>query len=117
MMTLAELQASKINPGVAREAYEQSSKRLEDALATKAGHEQKAFALLGGFVVIALALFSAGAGILSDDKVPVVLARPFVVAGVVYVFGASMLLWGSRISRTTYTAALTEVWRRTRLRQ
>jgi hypothetical protein len=93
MMTLAELQAAEINPDVAREAYEQSSKRLEDALTTKAGHEQKAFALLGGFIAVSLALFGAGSVFLSGEEQGDMVALPFLVAGVIQVVGACFFLW------------------------
>lgn len=59
MLTLEQLQRSNINSGVAQEAHAQAQKRLEDALATKAGHEQKAFALMAGYLTGALALFAA----------------------------------------------------------
>lgn len=85
MMTLDEIELATINPDVAREAMTQTQLRLEDALATKASHEQKAFALLTAYTTIALAVF-AGYGLLVE-KNPAI-APAFFVVGVMYTFGA-----------------------------
>jgi hypothetical protein len=87
MMTLAEIQAVTINEGVAREAYAQTEKRLEDTLATKASHEQKAFALLAAYITVAIALFT-----LSGVLVKAALIPAFVVAGGLFSVGACVSL-------------------------
>ncbi len=86
MLTLEEIQATKINEDVAREAHTQAEKRLEDALATKASHEQKAFALLRAYVAIALALLSAFGFFASSEQH--VIAPAFLFTGLLYALGA-----------------------------
>ncbi len=96
MMTLDEIKAARINPAIAREAYSQASQRLADALATKTGHEQKAFGLLTGYVTVSLALFSVF-GFLAGSENDA-LAPPFLVAGFMFVLGAAILvvsIWDS----------------------
>jgi len=87
MMTLAELQDAQINPLVAREAYEQSARRLADALDTKTAFEQKAFTLFGGYLTITLALFGAGGAIHSMPNTQH-LVIPLWLTGAVFAGGA-----------------------------
>jgi hypothetical protein len=42
-MTLEEIERSQVNLDIAREAFDQASKRLADMLDTKKAFEQKAF--------------------------------------------------------------------------
>jgi hypothetical protein len=46
-MTLEEIERSQVNLDIAREAFDQASKRLADMLDTKKAFEQKAFTLFG----------------------------------------------------------------------
>jgi len=86
MMTLTELQGAKINEGVAREAYNQAAKRLEDTIDTKKSYEQKAFTLFTGYVTVSLALFGAG-GVFYKDHGLDHLVFPFWLAGAFFVIG------------------------------
>jgi len=47
-MTLEEIERSQVNLDIAREAFDQASKRLADMLDTKKAFEQKAFTLFSG---------------------------------------------------------------------
>jgi hypothetical protein len=87
MMTLEEISASNINTTVAREAYDQASKRLGDALDTKKAHEQKAFTLFNGYVTVSLALFGVGGAILKEHG-PANLILPFWATGALFLIGA-----------------------------
>lgn len=92
MMTLGELQGISINPEVARVAYEHAEKRLTDALATKASHEQKAFALLAACVTVSLAAFGvAGIAMARTDHWES-MGLPFFFAGGAYSAGAVLAL-------------------------
>lgn len=86
MLTLEEIRTTAINPDVAREAHAQAQKRLDDTLATKAGHEQKAFALLAAYITAAVALFTVF-GVLAGGENHGI-APAFLVTGTVYVLGA-----------------------------
>jgi len=93
MMTLTDIQNANINKDVAREAYEQSTKRLDDLLDTKASHEQKAFALLAGSLTLGIALFGlVGFAISvttpSGGVIPAFLVTPFMVAGTMLIVAA-----------------------------
>ena len=87
MMTLQEIQAAQINIEVAREALTQVAQRLQDTHAVSGGHDQKAFALLAGFVAVSLGVFGAVAGLLMAGEAE--LSMPFLVAGFAYVVGAA----------------------------
>ncbi len=87
MMTLEEIRTAKINPVIAREAYEQASKRLEDTLDTKKAYEQKAFTLFSGYVTVSLALFGVGGAIFKDQGLTQ-LVTPFWISGLLYITGA-----------------------------
>ncbi len=92
MMTLEEIRNSKINPLVSREAYEQASKRLEDALDTKKAFEQKAFILFNAYIALSLALFGFGGAIFRSDTATLH-AWPFLVAGSMLLVGAALFVW------------------------
>jgi hypothetical protein len=90
MLTLEELQKATINPEVAREAHTQVQKRLEDALATKASHEQKAFALMAAYVTLALAAFT-GFGVFAKDQPE--FAPALFWTGLLFTAGAGICWW------------------------
>ena len=87
MMTLSEIQAAKVNPLIAREAYEQAAKRLADVLDTKNKYEQKAFALFSGYLTLALALFGVASAIIKDGGLNQ-LAVGLLAAGALLMAGA-----------------------------
>ena len=97
MMTLDEIKQARINPEVAREAYEHASQRLSDVLSIKEGFEQKAATLFGSYVTVALALF--GAGGITEHRVAFGLAGAFYVAGaVLFAFALRDVPYGVRAS-------------------
>ena len=91
-MTLEEIRYSKINPLVSREAYDQASKRLADALDTKKAFEQKAFILFNAYIALSLALFGVG-GTIYRGAMETMPAWPFLVAGSMLLFGAALFVW------------------------
>lgn len=91
MLKPEELQLAKINPLVAREAFDHASKRLADILDTRKSYEQKAFTLFSGYLTAALGLFAAGVALVNTDK-PLHAVLTVWVAGAVFVIGAFMLL-------------------------
>ncbi len=88
MMTLEEIGNANINLEVAREAYAQTEKRLEDTLATKASHEQKAFTLMAAYTSLAIALFAAS-GLLAVNAAHA-LTPAFCVSGLLYAIGSAV---------------------------
>jgi hypothetical protein len=91
MMTLDEIRASTINPIVVKEAHEQATKRLGDALDTKKTYEQKAFTLFSGYVTVSLALFGVGGAIFKEQGINH-LVMPFWAAGVMFILGAILFV-------------------------
>jgi F0F1-type ATP synthase assembly protein I len=91
MMTLQDIEAATINEDVAREAYTQAEKRLEDTLATKASYEQKAFTLLAAYITVAIALFTVSGlfRFLNDARG---LTPAFLIVGIIYTVGAAVSL-------------------------
>lgn len=89
MMTLEEIHVSKINPIIAKEAYDQASKRLADVLDTKKMFEQKAFILFNAYTALALALMSAAGVILKTEALRIPF-WPFLLSGLIFVAGASL---------------------------
>lgn len=92
MLTLEEIQSSKINITIAREAYEQADKRLADILETKKAFEQKAFILFNAYIALALALFGA-AGVIYRDPTISLIFWPFLLAGSLLIVGAGCFVW------------------------
>jgi hypothetical protein len=87
MMTPHEIEKAHVNPEVAREAFNQASKRLADILDTKKVFEQKAFALFSGYLTVSIALLGvAGAIYKSHGFTRMVIA--FLIAGGMLVAGA-----------------------------
>jgi hypothetical protein len=66
MMTLGQIEKSQVNLEVAREAFDQASKRLADMLDTKKAFEQKAFTLFSGYLTLSIALFGVAATLYKD---------------------------------------------------
>jgi hypothetical protein len=92
MLTLDEIQRLNINPVIVKEGVKQASERLGDALETKRGLEQKALALLAGYVTISFALFSL-AGTLGQAH-PLFYA--FIIAGCILLAGIVALFLSLR---------------------
>ena len=88
MMTLAEIESARVNPDVAREAYDQAAKRLADTLDTKKAYEQKAFTLFNAFLTLSLALFGTGGALYKDWGLDYTILSIWITAGLL-VAGAS----------------------------
>jgi hypothetical protein len=109
MLTLAELQASKINAAVAREAYIQVDRHLSDVLDVKKSFEQKATTLLGAYVTISVALFGIGGAIFKDSGVgPKV--WPFFGAGIAFIVGAWFFVAALKTGKYAAVGSTPEMW-------
>jgi hypothetical protein len=109
MLTLAELQASTINPDVAREAYVQADRHLSDLLDVKKSFEQKAATLLGAYITIAVALFGIGGAIFKDSGIgPRV--WPFFGAGTAFIIGAWFFVAALKTGRYSAVGSTPEMW-------
>jgi hypothetical protein len=86
MLTPSELQTVKINPLVAKEAFEQTEKRLEDI-----AEARRITALFSAYVTITLALVGVGGALLKNPSVLHLL--PFFGAGFVFVIGACFFMF------------------------
>lgn len=95
MLSLEEMKGVKINPDVAREAYEQAEKRLADALQTKSAFEQKAFTLFGGYTTVSFALVGVAGSMFEDDGLTRV-ALALGLSGIVLIVGALLLVLALR---------------------
>lgn len=91
MLSLEELRAAKINPAVAREAFDHASARLADILDTRKSYEQKAFTLFSGFLTFGLGLFAAGVALLSQ-KAPLHMVVTVWAGGLVFLASAFLLV-------------------------
>lgn len=69
MMTLQEIEKANVNIDVAREAFDQASKRLADVLDNKRAFEQKAFTLFSGYLTVSIALLGFSGSIYKDHGV------------------------------------------------
>jgi hypothetical protein len=109
MMTLKEIERSNVNKEVAREAYEQATKRLMDALETKKSYEQKAFTLFNAYLTISLALFSVGGALYKDSgfAFPVI---AFWVCGGIFVLGAAFFVLALMDDRYGALASNPDMW-------
>lgn len=109
MMTLKEIERSNVNKEVAREAYEQATKRLVDALETKKSYEQKAFTLFSAYLTISLALFGVGGALYKDDgfAFPVI---AFWVCGGIFVSGAVFFVLALMDDRYGALASNPDMW-------
>jgi hypothetical protein len=109
MLTLAELQASTINPEVAREAYIQADRHLSDLLDVKKSFEQKAATLLGAYITIAVALFGIGGAIFKDAGIGPK-DWPFFGAGAAFVIGAWFFVAALKTGRYAAVGSTSEMW-------
>lgn len=109
MMTLEEIERSNVNKDVAREAYEQATKRLMDALETKKSYEQKAFTLFNAYLTISLALFGVGGALYKDDGLafPVI---AFWICGGIFVAGAVFFVLALMDDRYGAIASNPDMW-------
>ena len=87
MMTLEEIRNAKINPIIAREAHDQSAKRLSDLLEVKNTFEQKAFILFNGYITATLALFGVAGAIFNTHGLTSLVAA-LGITGICFTIGA-----------------------------
>ena len=92
MMSLEEIRVATINPLVAREAYDQASRRLEDILDTKKAYEQKAFTLFSGYLTVTLALLGVAGAVFKDAHHLTHLVVSLWLTGGVFGIGAVFLM-------------------------
>ena len=108
-MTLEELRSSNINGVIAREAFEQATKRLADILDTKKSHEQKAFTLFSGYLTLCLGFFAASVALLKD-KQELHIVVTFWVGGAIFIIGAFLLVLALLDSRYGALGSDPEAW-------
>ena len=109
MLTLPEIQASTINPDVAREAYIQADRHLSDLLDVKKSFEQKAATLLSAYITISVALFGIGGAIFKDAGIgPNV--WPFFGAGSAFIVGAWFFVAALKTGRYAAVGSTPEMW-------
>ncbi|MGH6847436.1 MAG: hypothetical protein ACREC0_08345 [Methylocella sp.] len=109
MMTLEEIRAAAINPVVAREAYDQTSKRLADVLDTKKTYEQKAFTLFNGYVAVSLGLFGVGGAVFTHYGISK-LVLPFWCSGAFFVTGALLFVLALLDAKYGAVASSPDMW-------
>jgi hypothetical protein len=108
MLTPSEMQNVKINPLVAKEAYDQAEKRLNDIAEARRSIEQKATALFSAYVTISLALLGVGGAILKNPSL--LHALPFLVSGFVFMIGACFFVISLRSRVYGAIGSLPEMW-------
>jgi hypothetical protein len=109
MLTLEELQQSRINPDVAREAYIQVDRHLNDILEVRKSFEQKAATLLGAYITVSVALFGIGGAIFKDvGMAPKV--WPFFAAGLIFIAGASCFIFALKAGSYAGIGSTPEMW-------
>jgi len=86
-MTLEEIERSQVNLDIAREAFDQASKRLADMLDTKKAFEQKAFTLFSGYLTLSIALFGVAATLYKDHGLSFTVVS-FVIVELTLIAGA-----------------------------
>lgn len=109
MLTLAELQASTINPAVAREAYVQVDRHLIDILEVRKSFEQKAATLMGAYITLSVALFGIG-GALFKDAGAWAKVLPFFGTGLVFVAGAWCFIAALKSGQYAAVGSTPEMW-------
>ena len=109
MLTLEELEHSKINPTIAKEAYLQAEKRLSDVLDTKKSLEHRASTLFSSYVTIALALFGIG-GVIFEDAGLHSKTWPFFIAGTVFVLGACFFMLVIKDDKYGFLGSAPDMW-------
>jgi hypothetical protein len=88
MLTIEQIKDIDVDLDVAREALNQSEKRLDDAFEAKKAVEQKATVLFGTYVTISLALFGFAATLVNANLLHIKL-WPFFVTGTFFILGAA----------------------------
>jgi hypothetical protein len=109
MLTLSELQASTINPAVAREAYTQVDRHLVDLLDVRKSFEQKAATLMGAYITLSVALFGIG-GALFKDSSAWTKVLPFFGAGLIFVIGAWCFIVALKSGQYAALGSTPEMW-------
>src|SRR5687768_13874948 len=109
MLTLSELQGSRINPSVAREAYTQVDRHLLDILDVRKSFEQKAATLMGAYITLSVALFGIG-GALFKDAAAWTKVLPFFGAGLVFVAGAWCFIVALKSGQYAAVGSTPEMW-------
>ena len=109
MLTLSELQASRINSAVAREAYTQVDRHLADVLDVRKSFEQKAATLMGAYITLSVALFGIG-GALFKDAGTWVKVLPFFAAGLIFVAGAWSFIVALKSGEYAALGSTPEMW-------
>jgi hypothetical protein len=110
MLTLEELQASTINPAVAREAYTQVDRHLLDILEVRKTFEQTAATLMGAYITISVALFGIGGAIFKESGAAAKM-WPFFGAGLVLIIGAWCFIAALKSGRYVAVVGSTpEMW-------
>jgi hypothetical protein len=109
MLTLEELQASTINPAVAREAYTQVDRHLMDIIEVRKTFEQKAATLMGAYITISVALFGIGGAIFREAGVAAKV-WPFFGAGLVLIIGAWCFIVALKSGTYAALGSTPEMW-------
>jgi hypothetical protein len=109
MLTLEELQASTINPAVAREAYTQVDRYLMDTIEVRKIFEQKAATLMGAYITLSVALFGIGGAIFRESGAA---ARvwPFFGAGLILIIGAWCFIAALKTGTYAAVGSTPEMW-------
>jgi hypothetical protein len=110
-MSLEEIQAANVNPLVAREAHDQSAKRLADALDTKRNYEQKAFTLFSGYLTASLAVCGILAAIYKDHGMTT-LATAFAIAAILLIGGVTCFVLALKEQKYGTLGSSPDMWLR-----
>jgi hypothetical protein len=109
MLTLEELQASTINPAVAREAYTQVDRYLMDTIEVRKIFEQKAATLMGAYITLSVALFGIGGAIFRESGAAAKV-WPFFGAGLVLIVGAWCFIAALKTGTYAAVGSTPEMW-------
>jgi hypothetical protein len=109
MLTLEQLQSSKINIKVVREAYRQVDRHLVDILDVRKAFEQKAATLMGAYVTISVALFGIGGAIFKEAGTAAKV-WPFFGAGLVFIIGAWCFIFALKSGQYAALGSTPEMW-------
>jgi hypothetical protein len=91
MLTLDDLRSRTIDAETAREALEQSHRRLSDAIDTKKAYEQKASTFFSVYVAICLTLFGVAATLFKEEGLTLRVGA-FLFVGVFFLVGALLFV-------------------------
>lgn len=111
MLNEEDLRGLSINIEIAREAFAQVERRLEDVLETKKIIEQKATTLFSGYIAVSLGTFGFGAALLREPALRNI-AWPFFLAGAFFVFGAAAFQAALVGAKYGYRGSSPESWLR-----